>query len=163
LYCYRCGLSLPDQLHTESEVIGNPAGFWLRAGAYFLDSVLIWTVGLVAAVSLFGIEAEQAINELVGASPGWTTTILITALDVTYYTITVGLWGQTLGKALLGLKVTRSDGSPLTYTRSFARFWAYSLSYIPFGLGFIAIALSSQKRGWHDFVCDTRVVQVRGL
>jgi uncharacterized RDD family membrane protein YckC len=81
-------------------------------------------------------------------------------IEVAYWTLTIGTWGKTLGKAMLHLKVTRVDGSKLTYARSFARYWAYYISWLTLGLGFIAIALSSKKRGFHDFICDTKVLIV---
>ena len=163
-HCYLCGLKLPDQLYTQAEVVGNPAGFWIRLGARIIDDVLLAIASVLMTAALTGIELEQAIGGLIGVSEGWDTTVVTLfdlALSIAYYTFTTGRWGQTLGKAVLGLKVTRADGSRLSFGRSFGRYWAYLVSAIPFGLGFVAIALSSQKRGWHDFICDTRVVNLR--
>ena len=85
--------------------------------------------------------------------------ILLTAVDVVYYTFTIGKWGQTVGMVLFGLKVTRVDGSKLTYWRSFARKCSMYLSALILWIGFVMIALTSQKRGLHDFMCDTRVLK----
>lgn len=160
-YCYHCGLELPDHLYTEAEVIGSPAGFWIRAGAYMLDNVLLTVAGIIATVTIVGIEPGEALKQLTGQSEGSATTIITAGLEVAYFTFATGRWGQTVGKALLGLKVVRVDGSRLSYWRSFARYWAYLVSLLPLGLGFISIVLSSQKRGWHDFLCNTRVVNLR--
>ncbi|MDP6495768.1 MAG: RDD family protein [Dehalococcoidia bacterium] len=160
-YCYRCGLQLSGDLYTQAEGIGNPAGFWIRLGAYIIDEVLLILAGILLTVTFTEMDAEQAFNELAGESAGWATTLITIVIGVAYYTFTVGQWGQTVGKAILGLKVTRKDGSHLTYWRSFTRYWAYFASFVPLGLGFISIGLSSQKRGWHDLICDTRVVNLR--
>ncbi len=161
-YCYRCGLKLPDRLYAQAEVIGNPAGFWIRLAAFLMDNVVVDIATVLITALLTDISIEHAALELVGVEEGWTTTIISNILLMAYWTFTTAQWGQTVGKAILGLKVTRTDGSRLSYGRSFARYWAYVVSALPFALGFIAIALSSQKRGWHDFLCDTRVVNVRG-
>ena len=160
-YCYRCGLKLPDQLHTRNEVIGTPGGFWIRLLAYIIDNMLLTIAGLLLTVILTGVDAEETVSQLIGESTNWTATVVTLGMGAAYFTFSVGRWGQTIGKAMLGLKVTRTDGSPLTYWRSFARHWAYFASTIPLGLGFLAIALGSQKRGWHDLLCDTRVVNLR--
>ena len=160
-YCYRCGLKLPDRLYTRGEVAGSPAGFWIRLLASLIDELVIVFTGVLLAVTVTGVEVEQAFKELAGLETGWMTTLLMNGFGVLYYTLVVGQRGQTLGKAVLGLKVTRADGSRISYGRSFARYWAYLASALPFGLGFIAIGLSSQKRGWHDFICNTRVVNLR--
>ncbi|MBI2172476.1 MAG: RDD family protein [Chloroflexi bacterium] len=163
-YCYRCGLKLPDQLHSRAEAVGNPAGFWIRLGASVIDGVLLLIASVLTAVFLTRIEFEQALGGLFGGSDGWATTVVTVTnltLGVGYYTVATAQWGRTIGKAILGLKVTRVDGSRLSYQRSFARYWSYVVSAIPLGFGFVAIALSSQKRGWHDFICDTRVVNLR--
>ncbi len=160
-YCYRCGLKLPDHLYLQAEVAGSPAGFWIRMGAYLIDDVLVSVVGFLLAITFTGMDTEQAFNELTGTSGGWAASLITLSIGAIYYTFTIGQWGQTVGKAVLGLKVTRADGSRLTHWRSFGRYWAYLASAIPLGLGFIAIGLSTQKRGWHDFICDTRVVNLR--
>ena len=161
VYCYRCGLKLPDQLNSRIELIGTPGGFWIRVLAHVIDNVLLTIAGLLLTVVLTGVDAEEAVNQLIGESTDWTASVISVAMGVAYFTFSVGKWGQTIGKAMLGLKVTRTDGSSLTYWRSFARYWAYFASMIPLGLGFLGIALGSKKRGWHDFLCDTKVVNLR--
>jgi len=160
-YCYRCGLKLPDQLYGRGEALGNPGGFWIRVAAFLLDQVLLVVASVLLVATFPGFDLEKVFMELIGENVEWTTTITNLLLTIAYYTLAVGRWGQTVGKAVLGLKVTRLDGSRLTYRRSFVRYCAYYVSAIPVGLGFFAIALSSQKRGWHDFICDTRVVNLR--
>jgi uncharacterized RDD family membrane protein YckC len=148
-YCYHCGLELPERLYPHSQVVGDPAGLWVRALAAAIDGGLLLLAGGLAAVVLPG-DAE-----------GWPFALVAALLiAVVYYTLTVGRWGQTAGKRLLGLRVVRADGSPATYLQSFARCWAYALSILPLGLGVLAIALSTQKRGWHDLISGTRVLRV---
>ena len=162
-YCYRCGLQLSQQLFPDVEVGGNPAGFWIRLIAFLVDYILLSVAGILITAIFIDIDADPALSELFWEASGWTTVIVTAFVSAAYYTITVGLWGQTLGKSIFGLKITRTNGSRISYVRAFVRYWAYMVSFVPLGIGFVAIALSSQKRGWHDLICDTRVVRSRSL
>ena len=160
-YCYRCGLRLPDEVHSGVRDRGNPAGFWVRLLAFIIDHILISSIGaaiilLVTDISLGDYLARAMDPE---APLLWNEFLLGLALEAGYWTITIGTWGRTAGKALLRVKVVRADGSKVGYTRSFARYLAYYISWLTLGLGFLAIALNPRKRGLHDLVCGTRVVQ----
>jgi uncharacterized RDD family membrane protein YckC len=156
-FCYNCGLALPDRVFVASQLVGDPAGFWIRAVAFLIDGVLVVISGTLMTMLLTGADAGEALTG--SAEAGIIGSILSEAVAAAYYTVAVGRWGRTLGKLVVGLRVVRSDGSSLTYLRAFARYWAYYLSFIPLGLGVIAIALSPQKRAWHDLVADTRVLK----
>ena len=80
-------------------------------------------------------------------------------------------WGATLGKMACGLKVVLSDGNSLGWGVSLGRYFMYNvvISAIPFVNWILLLTtaimagLDDQKRGLHDRVCDTRVVNTRGL
>ncbi len=40
-YCYKCGVRLPEDVQTTAKLMGNPAGFWIRLGAYLVDQILL--------------------------------------------------------------------------------------------------------------------------
>ena len=65
----------------------------------------------------------------------------------------------TVGKRLLGLRVTDDNGKRLSMGRSFGRNFAKIISYIPIGLGFIWSLWSKRKRGWHDMIAKTLVIK----
>lgn len=64
----------------------------------------------------------------------------------------------TLGKRLFGLRVTDQSGRRLELGRASLRHFSKLLSVLPFCLGFIVIAFSTRKRGWHDMVAGTVVI-----
>ena len=80
-------------------------------------------------------------------------------LNLLYFTIPIAIWSTTAGKRALGLYVVRTDGSKLGIGRAIARFFAYSLSALTLGIGFLMIAFRQDKRGLHDLVCDTVVIK----
>ena len=65
----------------------------------------------------------------------------------------------TIGKKLLGIRVTDNNGQRLTIRRSFGRNSAKIISIIPLGLGFLWATWSKRKRGWHDMIAKTLVVK----
>lgn len=67
----------------------------------------------------------------------------------------------TLGKRLLGLQVFDVDGYPPSFARSLSRAVAYLLSSSLFGLGFLWALFQSERRGWHDLLAGTMVLETR--
>ena len=157
-FCYNCGLELPDRVFVASQLVGDPASFWARVTAAFIDGALLILAGTLTVLLITGGDGGLASgDEPTMAVVG--VTVLAVVLSAGYYTLAVGRWGRTVGKLVMGLRVTRSDGSPLTYRRSLARYGACYLSLIPLGLGVLAILLSPQKRAWQDLIADTRVLR----
>jgi uncharacterized RDD family membrane protein YckC len=87
-----------------------PAGFWTRYVALFLDSVWLWPVTFVASLA-YEAGRWQAIA---GAAA------LIVLVPV-YRVVFHATRGATLGKISRGLKVVRTDGSPVGWTRALRR------------------------------------------
>jgi len=74
-------------------------------------------------------------------------------LLVLVFAIGWGGGGRTLGKAILGLRVARTDGTGLGWGRAVLR--ALLCAAAPWILGFVA--LSRKNRGIHDVLLGTRV------
>jgi len=83
---------------------------------------------------------------------------LTVLLHATYWTMFVGGCGQTPGKMLLGLQVVGRDGTTVGYGRAAWRWVALGLAALPFGLGFLGVVATRQRRGLHDWLAGTRVV-----
>ncbi|MDD5287737.1 MAG: RDD family protein [Dehalococcoidales bacterium] len=170
-YCYKCGLKLPDKIGT-GELTGKHAGFWIRLLAYIIDGVLLGIVTSFITVpiflNIFGSTPDFSWLSMIEFPEKlessfwlyyWLTVLISLGVETVYYTIAIGKWGRTIGKAILKLKVLKSDGSHVSYGRAFGRSWAYVLNGFTLGIGFLVIAFNAQKRGLHDFICDTIVVK----
>jgi uncharacterized RDD family membrane protein YckC len=75
-----------------------------------------------------------------------------------YLPISWAVTGRSLGKALMGLRIVRVDGSAFGFVRSLVRFAGYWLSALPFGLGFLASLFDGRRRTFHDRLAGTVVV-----
>ena len=88
--------------------------------------------------------------------------VAIVLVGVFYLPLSWALTGQSVGKAILGLRVVRrgaeSSTEPLALWRCFVRGTGYWLSAVPFGLGFLLAAFDKEHRTLHDRLAGTRVV-----
>lgn len=158
LFCFSCGLPLDDATADLSAFptpgAGQPAGFWRRFAAWLIDLLILGIVdaGIIAVGP--GFDEYFA----VGADLHWVDLIGVLVAGA-YYTVGVSVWATTVGKRLLGLRVLRPDGSKVGLGRAVARYFAAWLSLLIFGVGFLMIALRSDKRGLHDLICGTVVTR----
>lgn len=131
-----------------------PRGFWIRLLAIFLDGLALAVIG-----KLFDIVLGTSMVSSEGAGisvqfNGWA--MLIPAL----YTILFWIWkGATPGKMLLGMKITKIDGSPIGTKEAILRYIGYFISAVVLFLGFLWVAWDSKKQGWHDKIAGTIVVE----
>lgn len=140
------------------------AGFWIRFAARIVDAVpFIFLQGVMNLIQIEILGGFENYLNRSGSGADIALTILFWFLNVaaslTYEIWLTGRFGGTLGKLLLGLRVVRSDGSPITYGRSTGRAFATWLSQLTLYIGFIIAAFDSEKRALHDHICDTRVVR----
>ncbi len=133
--------TLPTSPPLLPEVLSYPrSGFWERMGAGFLDFVLITIVsGLAGLMHYFPL-------------------YFIVALA--YFT---GMWawkGTTIGGIVLGLKVVRVDGEPVTFPVALVRALAGAFSIVVLFLGIFWIGWDHEKQGWHDKIAGTVVLHL---
>ncbi len=158
------------------------AGFWIRLGAGIVDLAII--LSLIYSISSIAIRVlssvtpsipvfsnlhyEQGIIAIVGvleqADPGkrdFFLIIAIASLITMLYMIGMWVWqGQTLGKMVTGIKIIRTDSSPLTFSYAVTRFLGLILCIAMLGIGFLWIIFDSRKQGIHDKIADTYVVKL---
>jgi uncharacterized RDD family membrane protein YckC len=131
------------------------AGFWIRFGAVAIDFIILFIILYLISY----IFKAGAINV-----PEWslvpTYGCIFWSLDIIYF---VAFWawrGQTPGKILTGIKIIRTDSSPITWKYSLLRYLGCIVSTIILFIGFILIAFDSRKQGLHDKIADTYVVKL---
>ncbi len=68
-----------------------------------------------------------------------------------YFTVPEGLWGRTLGKRVVGLRIVGADsGRPPGVPRAAKRLVGRGISAVPLYLGYTAMLSDSRRRCWHD-------------
>lgn len=146
-----------NQLMESGNVITlRVVGFWNRFFAFIIDL-------LVIAMS------SQIFFRLVWPSGLETTTvksfILINSLfpgiwGSLYFVLMTMYFGQTLGKMIMGIKVVRKDGHPLSWLTVIMREVAGRILAQLLGtyLGYLVCAFHPRKQGLSDILGDTYVV-----
>ena len=78
-----------------------------------------------------------------------------------YFTLTLAWWGgYTPGKRLLGVRVVRLDGRPLTLWNAFERFGGYAAGLATGLVGFAQVLWDPNRQGVQDKIAGTVVVRM---
>jgi len=80
-----------------------------------------------------------------------------TLIGAAYGIVFHWLWGQTLGKMALQIRVVSVGGGPLSLGQAVGRYFATLLSALILGIGFLMAGIRSDKRALHDLLAGTRV------
>lgn len=132
------------------------AGFWIRALASIIDSILILIVTIPPLMLIYGAEYWTKTGILGGM---WD--VLISYVLPAIAVIVFWLYkSATPGKMICGIKVVSLSGTErLSVGRAIGRYVAYYPSIMVFGLGILWVAFDKRKQGWHDKLANTAVVR----
>lgn len=79
-----------------------------------------------------------------------------------YLTVFLSWWnGQTVGKRLLGIRVVRLDGEPITWWIAFERAGGYAAGLFTGLLGFAQVWWDANRQAIHDRIVGTAVIYDR--
>lgn len=129
----------------------RPAGFWVRLAAGAIDVIIVSGAVIAIAHAMAHIGRYLPIE----------LSVLIAGL---VYTTASQVWtGRTVGKAICSLRVSSRNGTVASTGSILLRETIGKLlSFLPFCLGFLWIGFSKKKRGWHDRLAGTIVLQSAG-
>ena len=173
-YCSRCGADLtssstvaprvfppppitaasPAPAFTPVATALRPAGFWIRFVAVMIDGVvLIVAQGILFSVGWVLSGGSLGDRVAVKAAVNFFGTLIGAVYGIFFH----WLWGQTIGKMALQIKVVSMDGGPLSFGQAVGRYFATFLSALILCIGFIMAGIRSDKRALHDLLAGTRV------
>ena len=141
------------------------AGFWARLAAYLIDSAVIFAGLLIVRLIFAGISMAGG-SSVIGTDILFHYSLkdmILYFLKVLYFIAFTYLTGNTLGKKAMRLCVVSKDPEEkltllnVIYRETVGRF----LCSIPVNIGYIVAGIDPQKRGFHDMLCDTRVVYLK--
>lgn len=135
-------------------------GLVTRAIAFAIDAALINAVAIVTS-------AVVALTFSVLTIPEDLRTVAIAIGGALYLLWTIGyfatFWtttGQTPGNRALRIRVTAADGESLLPRRALLRFAGLTLAALPLFAGFLLILVDDRRRGLHDLIARTVVIEV---
>jgi uncharacterized RDD family membrane protein YckC len=137
------------------------SGWWRRAGAYILDSIVSF-IGIIVIFAVgFGLAAVISSDAIAGII----AVIAVVAgigFPIWYFTYFTGNeQGQTIGKRALGIRV-RSDetGGPIGYGRAFGRYAitvVFGFVFIPWVLDYLWPLWDGKNQTLHDKIVGSVV------
>ena len=124
-----------------------PAGLFVRGLAAGID---IWCVFWFSA--LIGSFLFRGGPSLLFSTVFW---------YLLYSWISLAGSGRTLGKLVLGIRVSTPQGTEVSPGRGMLRSFGLLLSVVTFGAGFLIIPFNPRKQALHDYLADTIVIYDR--
>jgi uncharacterized RDD family membrane protein YckC len=175
--------SLEKQPYESTKEYEEYGGFWLRFAAYLIDSIIVGIPLTILSIVIFMIffGTSDAFNTMI-SDPSYMETEMTNeeafafmgsyfgALGVTFLVNLVvavayfaGLhaskWQGTVGKKLLGLKVTDLNGNRISFWRALGRYLAMAILSGIFLIGYIIAAFTEKKQALHDLIASTVVLK----
>lgn len=171
-FCGSCGASLmlpstatPYQTPSsqpEASLVAEFAfaGFWKRLVAHLLDSIifglLFAIVSMILGFSLFENSTENL--ESATATTGFYALLYIPAWWLYFALMESSSTQATLGKKIMGIRVTDLQGQSIGFGQATGRHFAGLISYMIFSIGYLMAAFTSRKQALHDMIAGTLVV-----
>ncbi len=132
-------------------------GFWARVLATLIDSVLIMAITLPPLLAIYGLAYLENNEAVSGLADILISNILPMILVILFWTKKQA----TPGKMAVSAKIVDAEtGGKPSKKQCVGRYFAYILSAIPLGLGFLWVAFDPKKQSWHDKLAGTVVVKV---
>ncbi|MFW5748563.1 MAG: RDD family protein [Chloroflexota bacterium] len=140
-----------------------------RTVAFVIDNVIIGFVGYIVLLLLTALNPPPDPANFVlqvdydAAFAEWSFFALgiILVIQTVYHVYFLSQRnGQTPGKAMMGIRVIKADGTPLTVTDALIRNGlGYLASSFFLNMGFLWAFFDQKRRAWHDYLARTYVVR----
>lgn len=141
------------------------AGFWVRLAAYIIDSAILLIPLLIVRLLISGVLSVLEGTPFDGSVLFNYTIkdILLYIFQILYFVLFVSSTGTTPGKKLMNLRVISAETGEMPgffdvlYRETIGRF----LCGLFLCIGYIAVGIDKEKRGFHDMLSDTRVIYAK--
>ncbi len=133
-----------------------------RLVAYIVDAILLGVLATAVAIALALLTAGLAAAGAVplAALSGLILFVAVFAVSLGYFPWFWVHGGATPGMRIFNLRVVRdADGGPIGWGAAIMRLFGFWVSSLVLYLGFVWIFVDARRRGWHDLIAGTVMVQ----
>jgi uncharacterized RDD family membrane protein YckC len=142
--------------NTKKESIKLYAGFWNRFWAFYIDQVILLVV-LAVIRKIFSYFAVYSVDPSILNKVE--AMISLTSVLAYFSLLESSSTQATIGKRLLGIRVTDINGSRISILRGIGRTLAKVPSFFIFFIGFLMVAFTKKRQALHDILAGCLVVK----
>jgi len=178
-FCESCGAPMAAASQpVEGPAMAEPApsympsaemsyqGVAIRFVAFLIDYIILGIISwiLVAVFAVSAISVDTSTGAVSIGAAYYAVIVLVILLELLYFTLLLGHYGQTVGMMAVKIKVVReADSGPITYGAAFIRTILLLIDEIPYVipylLGAVLIWTSDKKQRLGDRLAHTVVVK----
>ena len=131
-------------------------GFWKRFVAFLIDTFIVLVVTVPLVLAIYGRSYGERSGGVFAGFWDFMIQVVLPAVAVIVF------WryrGATPGKMAISARIVDAQTLSAPSTgRLVTRYFAYIVSMLPLGFGFIWIGIDRRKQGFHDKIAGTVVV-----
>ena len=132
-------------------------GFWKRFVATLIDTCILLLIIAPLLLAIYGRD-YLALAQQGGFAGFWDFMIQVVLPAIAV----IAFWkyrGATPGKMAISARIVdATTGQAPSTGKLVVRYFAYLVSILPLGLGFLWVAIDRRKQGFHDKIANTVVV-----
>ena len=149
------------------------ANFMLRMAAFVVDTMILgflfkllsWLLFVTLSINLrmedfFSDDHEMIVTPFIAIPFLTFFTVQLVGFWL-YYALTETLFGGSLGKLLLHLRVTGLDGRRIGFKNATGHAFARILSFVPFLTGYMMAVFTEKTQALHDLFAGCIVIPAR--
>lgn len=130
-------------------------GFWKRVGASAIDVIILLVISVPLLWWIYGAAYFYTPGMYKGPADVLINYVLPALAAILFWKYR----GATPGKMLISARIVdAATGGALSSGQLVGRYFAYIVSLVPLGIGFLWIAFDKRKQGWHDKLAGTVVI-----
>lgn len=151
------------------------AGFWKRALAFIIDSIIL-SIPMAVVYAVILVPQGMAFAKLASSGTEPSPEVMMSMMGryfismalIWLFTIVSGWlysslmesskYQATLGKLALGIKVTGAHGERISFARATGRFFGKMVSAMTLYFGFYMAGFTQKRQALHDLLANTFVV-----
>ena len=131
-------------------------GFWPRAGAALIDTLIMFAVTSPLLLMVYGRNYYSLSGFLQGPADFLISQVLPAVLVIAYWSSR----NATPGKMVIGAKIVdEKTGEAPSISQYIGRYLGYFVATLPLFLGILWVGFDRKKQGWHDKLSGTVVVR----
>ena len=154
----------------------NYAGFWLRLVACIIDGLIIGALQFIAVMPILALMGIGVASEMQNFDPSneaeaislvgqimafaGVSQFIFFGIQTLYFAFMESSnYQASIGKMVLGIKVTDINGGKLDFVKAFVRNISKIISSFILCIGYIMAGFTEKKQALHDMIAGTLVIK----